>query len=158
MAARICANEIDRPLQRRKGTRTSKANDGRSLQAVAEAHMRDETTAHIRTHVTSARADCKEIDILHGGSGCLHTVQNRAATCFHGAAQIALIQLIRAFLAIQGAFQIKMAMINIAIQEDLPNALALVTRRMKALLLGEPNRWVSCSDTEDPRIIHWSLS
>jgi len=46
--------------------------------------------------------------------------------------------------AVQRAFQIKMAMINIAIQEDLPNALALVTRRMKASLLGEPNRWVRC--------------
>ena len=78
--------------------------------------MRDETTAYIRTHITSAAAYCKEIDRLHGGSGCLHTVQNRAATCFYGTAQIALIQLIRGFLAIQGAFQIKMAMINIAIQ------------------------------------------
>ena len=106
--------------------------------------------------LASARADCKEIDILHGSSGCFHTVQNRAATCFHGATQIALIQLIRAFLAIQGALQMKMAMINIAIQEDLPNALASVTRRMKALLLGEPNRCVRCSDTEDPRMIHWS--
>jgi len=44
--------------------------------------------------------------------------------------------LIGAFLAIQSAFQIKMAVIDVAIQEDLPNALALVARRMKALLLG----------------------
>jgi len=42
----------------------------------------------------------------------------------HGAAQIALIQPIRTFSAIQSAFQIKMAMINIAIQEDLADALA----------------------------------
>jgi len=55
--------------------------------------------------------------------------------------------LIGTFLAIQRAFQIKMAEIDIAIQEDLPNALALVTRRLKALLLGEPNRWVRYSDT-----------
>ena len=61
---------------------------------------------------------------------------------------------IRAFVAIQGAFQIKMTMINIAIQENLPNALALVTRRMEALLLGESNRWVCCSDTEYPRMVH----
>jgi hypothetical protein len=47
-------------------------------------------------------------------------------------------------------------MINIAIQEDLPNALALVTRGMNAFLLGEPNQWVRCSDTEDPRMVHWS--
>ena len=56
-----------------------------------------------------------EIDILHSSSGRLHTVQNRAATGFRGAAQIALIQLIRAFPAIQSAFLIKMAMIDIAI-------------------------------------------
>ncbi len=37
--------------------------------------------------------------------------------------------------------------IDIAIQENLPNALTLVTRCMKALLLGEPNRRVRCSDT-----------
>jgi hypothetical protein len=45
--------------------------------------------------------------------------------------------LIRAFAAIQSPFKIKMAMINIAVQEDLPNALAQVTSRMKALLLGQ---------------------
>ena len=49
-----------------------------------------------------------------------------------------------------------MAMINIAIQEDLPNALAVVTRSMKGLLLGEPNQWIGCSDSEDPRMVHWS--
>jgi hypothetical protein len=27
---------------------------------------------------------------------------------------------------------------------------------MKAVLLGEPNRRVRCSDTEDPRTVHWS--
>jgi hypothetical protein len=58
-----------------------------------------------------------------------------------------LIQLIGAFPAIQSAFQIKMAMIDIAIQEDLADALALVTRRVKALLLRQPNQWVRCSDT-----------
>jgi hypothetical protein len=66
--------------------------------------------------------------------------------------------LIRAFVAIQRTFEIKTAMINIVIQEDLPNALAVVTRSMKALLLGEPNRWVRCSDAEDPRMVHWSTT
>jgi hypothetical protein len=51
---------------------------------------------------------------------------NRSATCLHGAVQIPLIQLIRTFSAIQSAFQTKMAMINIAIQEDLADALAVV--------------------------------
>src|SRR3984957_5622948 len=43
-----------------------------------------------------------------------------AQTCFHGSTQMELIQLIRAFLAIQCTFQIKMAILNIAIQENLP--------------------------------------
>jgi hypothetical protein len=46
----------------------------------------------------------------------------------------------------------KVAMINIAIQEDLPNALALLTRSMKAFLSGEPDQGIRCSDTEDPRM------
>jgi hypothetical protein len=62
----------------------------------------------------------------------------------------------RAIPAKSRAFQTKMAMINIAIQEDLPNALAWVTRSMKTLLLGEPNQWVRHSDTEDPRMVHCS--
>jgi len=76
------------------------------------------------------------------------------ATGFHSAAQIALIQLIRALLAIQRAFKIKMAIINVAIQEDLPNALALITSRMKGLLLGKPDRRVCRPDTENPRMAH----
>jgi hypothetical protein len=55
------------------------------------------STTYIRTHVAGAAADCKKIDILHSSSGRRQTVQNRAATCFNGAAQIALIQLIGAF-------------------------------------------------------------
>jgi hypothetical protein len=126
------------------------------LYRLTEPHMCDETTTHIRTHVASACADCKEIDILHGSAGCLHTVHNSLTTCFHRAAQITLIQLIRTLLAIQHAFHIKMAVIDIAIQEDLPNALALVARGMKGLLLGEPNQRVRRSATENPGMVHWS--
>jgi hypothetical protein len=36
-----------------------------------------------------------------------------------------------------------------------PYTLALIARRMKALLLSEPNRRVRCSDAEDPRMVHW---
>jgi hypothetical protein len=109
--------------------------------------MCDETTAHIGTYVASAGADCKEIDILHGSGGRLQTVQNRLTTCFHGAAQIALIQLIRAFLAIRSTFQIKMTIVNVAIQKNLPNALTLIARSVKGLLLGKPSRRVRCADT-----------
>jgi hypothetical protein len=51
-----------------------------------------------------------------------------------------------------------MAVIDVAIQEDLPNAFALITRHMKALRLGEPERRVRGSDTEDPRMAHWSAT
>jgi len=61
-----------------------------------------------------------------------------------------------AFLSIQSAFQIEMAIVNIAIQNNLANALALVARGMKGLLLGEPIRGSCGSDTEDPRMVHWS--
>jgi hypothetical protein len=152
LAARICTNEVGRPLHHGKGTRTSKADDRCSLQVVNEAYGRDGPTAYIRTHGAGAGADGKEINILHGG--CLQTAQNRAATGFHGAAQIALIQWLRAFPAIQSAFQTKKAMINIASQEDLPNAPAMATRGMKAFLLGEPNPRVRCSDAEDARMVH----
>ncbi len=152
----MCANEIDCPLQCGKGSRTSQPNDGRPLYPMPEPHVCDEATTHVRTHIAGACADCKEIYIPHGSSGCPHTVQNCAATCFHGSAQIALIQLIRAFLAIHSTLQIKMTIVDIAIQEDLPKAIALVTRSMKALLLRESNRRVRCSDTEYPRMVHWS--
>jgi hypothetical protein len=49
-------------------------------------------------------------------------------------------------------------LVLVAIQEDLPNAFALITRRMKALRLGEPERRVRGSDTEDPRMAHWSAT
>ena len=65
---------------------------------------------------------------------------------------------VKSALEAQRAFQIKMAVIDIAIQKYLPNALALVTRRKKALLLSEPNRWVRCSDAEDLRMVHWSTT
>jgi hypothetical protein len=40
-----------------------------------------------------------------------------------------------------------MAILDIAVQEDFPNALTLVTGSMKALLLGEPDWRVRSSDT-----------
>ena len=65
-------------------------------------------------------------------------------------------ELIRAFPATQSALPVTMAMIDIAIEKDLADALALVPRRMKALLLRRPNQWVRCSDTEHPGMVHWS--
>jgi hypothetical protein len=69
--------------------------------------MSDETTAYMRTHVAGAGAYCEDIDILHGGSGSAHTVQNRTATCLQGIPQIAHIQLIGVLVRIQSAFQVK---------------------------------------------------
>src|ERR1700733_2968023 len=39
-----------------------------------------------------------------------------------------------------------------------PERARLVARRMNALLLREPGRRVRGSDTEDPRMVHWSAT
>src|SRR5215469_15352597 len=55
----------------------------------------------------------------------------------------------KVFVSIQDACQIGMAIMNLAIQEDVLNALALADGKMKGVLLGESNRRVCCSDAED---------
>jgi len=62
---------------------------------------------------------------------------------------IAPIELIGARAAVQWTFQIEMAVVDVAVQKDLPNTLSLVTRGMKALLLAEPMRRIRCSDAEN---------
>ena len=47
-----------------------------------------------------------------------------------------------------------MAVINVTVKKHLTNAFALVTDRVKALLLREPERWICRPDTDDLRIIH----
>ena len=69
MAAWICVDEIDCPLQGGKRACAPKPDDERPLHPVIEPHMCNETTTHVRTHVASTRADCQEVHILHGGSG-----------------------------------------------------------------------------------------
>jgi len=49
----------------------------------------------------------------------------------------------------QDACRIGTAIINLAIQEDVLNALALADGKMKGVLLGESHRRVRCSDAED---------
>src|SRR5579872_213737 len=156
LAIRICADEIDCALQGGKSARTSQSRDGRSLYAVTESHVRNQAAAYIRTDVACAAANCQKVQFLHRGSSRINAIQNRSATGFHSSAQIALIQLVRTLLAIQRAFQIKMPIVDIAIQKYLPNALALVTRRMKGLLLGEPDQRVRCSETDNARMVHCS--
>jgi hypothetical protein len=71
---------------------------------------------------------------------------------------IAPIELIGARAAVLWTFQIEMAVVDVAVQKDLPNTLSLVTRGMKALLLAEPMRRIRCSDAEYARMAHWSLT
>ncbi len=155
LTAGVCANEICRPLQRRKRTCAAKTNDGSSLHVLAEAHVRDETAAHIRTDVTRARAHRQEIHILDCSSSRFQAIQNRAATCLHRAGQITFIQLIGGFLAIQGSSKIKVAVFNVAVQENLPNGFALITRSVEALLLSEPDRRVRRSNSKNSWRVHW---
>jgi hypothetical protein len=52
----------------------------------------------------------------------------------HCTAQVPLIELIGAFVPIEGAFNIEMAKVDVAVQKDLPDAFALISRNTKALL------------------------
>src|SRR5690242_4974313 len=50
-----------------------------------------------------------------------------------------------------------MTVIDVAVQKHLTNAMALVTHRMEALLLGEPKRWICRPNTDDSWITHLYL-
>lgn len=128
-----------------------------SLHIPPEAHVGDETASDIRTYVACARTNRKKIHILHSSSGCLHTIHDRAATCSDGTRQITLIHLIRALLAMWRASEEKVTVFNVAVQEDLPNAFALVASSVEALLLREPDRRIGRSNSENPRIVHGFL-
>ena len=67
----------------------------------------------------------------------------------HCTTQIALIELIGALVAIEAAFKIEMAKVNVAVQKDLPDAFALISGNTKALLLREPERRVRRPDSDD---------
>jgi hypothetical protein len=66
-----------------------------------------------------------------------------------GTTQVALIELIGAFVPIEVAFKIEMAKVDVAVQKDLPDAFALISRGTKALLLRKPELRVCRSDSDD---------
>ena len=72
-------------------------------------------------------------------------------------AQVALIEFVRAFVPIEVALKIEMAKVDVTVQKDLPNALALISGNIKALLLGEPERRVRRSDTDDGWIVQFGF-
>lgn len=49
--------------------------------------------------------------------------------------QVALIELIGAFVPIEVAFKIEVAKVDVTVQKDLPDAFALIPGNTKALLL-----------------------
>jgi hypothetical protein len=108
-----------------------------------------------RPNVTRAGAHRQEIHILHGRAGGLQTIQNRAATSFHRAGKITLVLLIGCLLEVWSTSEVKMTALNVAVQENLPNAFAFVTRSVEALLLREPNRRVRRSNSKDSWGVHW---
>jgi hypothetical protein len=80
-------------------------------------------------------ANCQQIYILHGSSRGFRQfsmARQPVLTCFHCPGQIAPIRLTGSLVSLQRVFQVEMAEVNVAIQEDRPNALALVTCGMKA--------------------------
>src|SRR6266699_4786784 len=51
----------------------------------------------------------------------------------------------------------KMTVIDVAVQKQLTNAMALVTGHMEALLLRQPKRWICRPNTDDSWITHLYL-
>ena len=73
----------------------------------------------------------------------------------HCSPQIALIELIRAFVPIEATFKIEMAKIDVTVQKNLPDALALISRNTKALLLRKSQRRVRRSDSDDGWLVQF---
>ena len=67
----------------------------------------------------------------------------------HCTTQIALIELIGAFVPIEAAFKIEMAKVDVGVQKDLPDAFAPISRNTKALLLCKPDRRFGRSDSNN---------
>ena len=67
----------------------------------------------------------------------------------HCTAQIALIELIGAFVPIEAAFKIEVAKVDVTVQKDLPDAFALISRNTKSFLLRKPERRGRRSDSDD---------
>lgn len=75
----------------------------------------------------------------------------------HCTTQIALIKLIGAFVPIETTFKIEMAKVDVTIQKDLPDALALISRNTKALLLCKSEQRVRRSDSDDGWMVQFGL-
>jgi hypothetical protein len=108
------------------GKRTSapESDEGSSLNVAVETHVCDKTTTHVRANVAGASTNSKEIYGLSGGVDGLQTIQNRSTAGMHCTTQVALIEFVGAFVPIQAPFEIEVAEVDIAVQKNVPDALA----------------------------------
>ena len=58
----------------------------------------------------------------------------------HCTIQIALVELIGTLVPIQATLKIEMTEVDVTVEKDLPDALALISRNTKGFLLGKPER------------------
>lgn len=145
----ISANEITDALECRDGAGTAESNNGGSLDAVFETHVCNEATAHVGADIASAGANGEKIDVFRGQAARVQAVRNRPTADMNRTTQVALIELIGAFVPIEVAFKIEMAKVDVAVQKDLPYAIALISRGTKAFLLRKPERRVCRSNSDD---------
>ena len=72
----------------------------------------------------------------------------------HRAAQVALIEFIAPFVAVQCTFKIEMAEVDITIEEHLVNPLRLVSRGMEGLFLCHSELGSRCANRNDSGAVH----
>ena len=86
------------------------------------------------------------------------SVQNRLPTCFPWGRIDSAGSVDQGFPCDAGRLPDKNGDIQYRYARKSPERARLVARRMNALLLREPGRRVRGSDTEDPRMVHWSAT
>lgn len=72
--------------------------------------------------------------------------------------QVTLIEIVGAFVPIEGAFNIEVAKVDVTVQKDLPDPFGLISGNAKALLLCKSERWVRGSDSDDAWMVQFVLS
>jgi hypothetical protein len=75
------------------------------------------------------------------------TVSQGMTARFHRAPQVSFVQFTRRFLALLAGFNVEMAIIDVAIPEDLKYPWATVACHLKGIVLAEPARRVRQADT-----------
>src|ERR1700722_3261451 len=134
------AYEIAGSLQRRQCAATTKAQHRSSLNIAAKTHVSDQATAEIGTYITRRGAYDEKVDVtgrhIHRLKACL----NGAAPGSHSSLQIAPIEIVGGPFETELAIKEEMAIVDVAIQENLANSLTFVPTELKGFFLLQTKR------------------